>query len=338
MRHALLATAILGLACANPLAPPAEPVPSPPDAPAPPPAPVDPDLPVRDRLERLTTPLGAEERASFLHLPARSFGKPPLVVVLHGGREADPRAFARRVDHWFDRGVAFVFPSARDLPDRAKAKGAKRKGAEPPDDGAGGKRRGDADEEDLAWKEPGDAAFVELLVEQLAVNRGVDPKRVFVVGFGSGGELAWKLACESQRFAGFGIVSAGLSRDQGASCPMPGLPARLGLFQSTDDPWLRWSGDEHDLPATESLAMFGKQLGCDLSGPTDVVRDDLDPADGARVTERTWSCPSGGLRLWEIAGAGHGWPSRIPDESRGDATHDIDTMDELATFFGFPGG
>lgn len=326
------------LACANPFAPPAPPADDAAVAdtdvrPAPPPAPVDPAIPVRDRVERFTTPVGDHERVAWLHLPARSFGPPPLVVVLHGGRETDPRAFARHVDHWFDRGVAFVFPSARDAPERARGKG--RRDDEP---GKTGKRRNDADEDDLAWKEPEDAAYVELVVEQLAANRGIDPARVYVVGFGAGGELAWTLACTSRRFAGFGIVSAGLSRAQGETCPMPGFPAKLGLVRSTDDPWLLWTGDEHYLAATESLALFGRHQGCDLTATTDTVRDDLDPTDGARVTERAWSCPDGALHLWEIAGAGHGWPTRVEGEDRGDATRDIDTMDELAAFFGFPRG
>jgi polyhydroxybutyrate depolymerase len=325
------------LACANPFAPP-EPtdddaVEVDTDPPPPPPAPVDPEIPVRERVERLTTPVGDGERVSYLHLPSRTFGKPPLVVVLHGGREGDPRTFARRVDHWFDRGVAFAFPSARERPDRAKGKSGKRKGEV--DEGKGARRRSDEDD-DLAWKEPEDAAYVELVVEQLVANRGVDPERVFVVGFGAGGELAWKLACESRTFAGYGIVSAGLLRAEAETCPMPGFPARLAVLRSTEDPWLLWTGDETYVAATESMAMFGGHMRCDLTRTTDVTRDDLDPDDGARVTERSWSCPDGALRLYEIAGAGHGWPTRVGEEGRGEATRDIDTMDELAAFFGVP--
>lgn len=326
----------LGLACANPFGA-AEESPPPVDpAPAPPPAPIDPALPVKERVERVVTPAGDGERVSWVHVPARRLKSTPLVVVLHGGRDVDPRVFARRVDHWFDRGVALAFAGSRDRPERSKAKG-KGKGKEAPGAGKGGKRDGedDGDGDDPAWKEPEDAKFVEALVSDIAATRDIDPSRVYVVGLASGAELVWKLACTSRRFAGYAVVSGGLSRTQADVCPMPGLPARVAVFQATEDPWLLWTGDETWLAVNEALGRFGREMDCDLTGTTDTPRDDLDPDDGMTVTQRDWTCPDGALRLYEIAGATHGWPSRT--QTRGwDTPRDIDTMDELAAFWGFP--
>lgn len=338
----LLPVFVLAFACANPFGAPVEESPAPPAEeapPPPPPAPVDPDIPVKDRVERVTTPVGDGVRVSYVHLPGRRVrGKMPLVVVLHGGREADPRQFGRQVDHWFDRGVVVALAGSRDRTDGAKAKGKGKGKGSPPSEGKVGKGR-DADDEDLAWQEVEDPEFVEALVSDIVATKDVDPRQVYVVGLGSGAELVWTLACTSRRFAGYAVVSGGLSRDQAAVCPMPGLPAKLVVLQANEDPWLLWTGDEHYVGVTDAMELFGKRLGCDLAAPVDLARDDLDPDDGMTVTQRDWTCPDGGLRLFEISGQTHGWPTRTPPPGHGpkESTHDIDTMDELASFWGFRG-
>ncbi len=55
-----------------------------------------------------------------------------------------------------------------------------------------------------------DVGFILALVDELVASYSIDPDRVYLTGFSNGGLLAYRLACESDRFAAIAPVGATL--------------------------------------------------------------------------------------------------------------------------------
>lgn len=166
--------------------------------------------------------------------PAPSATLVPLVVVLHGlgGSGGDTRAFG------FDAidGILVAHP-----------------------DGVGrswnaGACCGEAHERGVD-----DVARLDALVAGMVAERGVDPDRVYAVGFSNGAMMAYAWACGSRTLAGIGVVGGA----RVAPCPDPGPVAVVAVHGDADASVpIRGgvgprSATGHDYPSfDESLAPF----------------------------------------------------------------------------------
>lgn len=301
----LAAALILGLslACSGGEAPRPEPKPEPkPEIPKPP-------KPLKGNLQRIEVPVGAQRRTVLLHVPDKDgkgwSAQMPLVVAFHD-RDSDPKKMAENFSRWFDQGVMFAFPSAKD----------------PANPGQGWHVRG----KDAAI----DVEFAESLVDQIDRKYKVADGRAFATGFGNGAALTWVLACELQdTFDGFAPVSAGLPRRLQEACPSDGDP--LLVIAGTDDQIALWTGQNDALPVPDSVDLWVTKNGCDKASarkapPADPVADDK-----SSVIRHDWTCPGPAVSLLEISGGGHFWPR--PDAIGSGANRDIDAAEELLRFF-----
>lgn len=115
-----------------------------------------------------------------------------------------------------------------------------------------------------------DVIFIQDLLARLVARGIVDRSKVFLVGAGSGGILALRLACDGRTpIAGVAVLGASLPSELGASCTPP-RPIPLMIVADADDPALPYHGGAASvsggktelLPVEATLRLFGKAASC----------------------------------------------------------------------------
>jgi polyhydroxybutyrate depolymerase len=160
-----------------------------------------------------------------------------------------------------------------------------------------------------------DSVFIHDLIAKFVARGIADRGKVFLVGIGTGGMMALRLACDEKNvFAGIAVLGASLPSDLEASCK-PSHPVPLMMIAGTTDTVAPFHGDEASLPhgKTEllsidaTLGLFGKAAGC-AGGMTTTSFPGKDLHDGARVyLDKLNNCqvPVEAVR---IEGGGHPLP------------------------------
>ena len=145
---------------------------------------------------------------------------------------------------------------------------------------------------DAQSKDIDDVAFISQLIDSLAKDARIDPKRVFVTGMSNGGMMAHRLACEiSDRIAAVASVSGGLMVD---ACH-PTRSISILEMHGTADPLVRL-----DQQLTDGMRQWASLDGC---APTPKVSQDGD------IATTMWTpCREGvTVMLQAVVGAGHSW-------------------------------
>ncbi len=156
------------------------------------------------------------------HLPAH----PALLVVLHGSNQ-DAARMRKATGHGFDRlaaehGFVVVYPNAY--------KGAWNDARAAADFPA---RREGVD----------DGALLDAIVTGFQASHGIDPARVFVVGFSNGGQAVFRLAAQMpERFAGLAAIGATWPTPDNHVGPEPATPVAMLLMNGTADPIVPFDG------------------------------------------------------------------------------------------------
>ncbi len=171
-----------------------------------------------------------------------------------------------------------------------------------------------------------DSVFIHDLIGKFVARGIADRGKVFLVGIGTGGMMALRLACdEMNHFAGLAVIGASMPADLETACK-PAHPLPLMMIAGTADTVVPFHGGKTSLPhgKTEllsidaTLGLFGKAAGC-AGGMTTTVFPNKDPRDGTRAyLDRLNNCAvpveavriEGGGRalpgLSSEAGPGHG--------------------------------
>ena len=146
-------------------------------------------------------------RTYLLNVPENSNEKLPLVVALHGSG-----------------GNGFEFQQASGLDSEAFIT-AYPNGSGFPTDWAGGECCGNSLDTD-------DVGFIRDLIVEVEANYNVDTSRVFIVGFSSGGIMAYRLGCElSEYVTGIGVHSGTIELSECA----PDYPVSLIHIHGDED-------------------------------------------------------------------------------------------------------
>jgi polyhydroxybutyrate depolymerase len=154
------------------------------------------------------------------YVPRELVPDAPLVIVLHGERQ-DPAVMRALIGPALERqarvcGFAVAYAAA----------------------------------EQTGWGRDGsqDMAFIQALIEAMAVEHAIDTERVHVLGYDSGGQMAYRLALAMpQQLAGVTVVAASLpaidepaAASAGGSVPMliiNGTADRLNPFEGGSGSW-----------------------------------------------------------------------------------------------------
>lgn len=290
------------------------------------PAPSEPVLSARP--ERGTIRVGERERSYLLYAPARRTAAPALLVVFHGSMGTSA-AIRQHTGFGFDRladrdGFVVAYPQGHE----GHWNDCRRKA------GYSARRLG-----------IDDVGFFEALVDRLRLERGVDPKRVFVAGLSNGAHFVFRLALERpRRIAGAAVFGANLPAEDNNDCRPSGPPPPILLVNGTDDPinpheggvvTLFGFGDRGTVrSAVESARYFARAAGG--AGPS---TDRLPPrrsGDPTWVERSVWRGPGGReVMLLSVHGGGHVVPQSAyrPPRVLGGVTTAIDGPSEAWAFF-----
>ncbi len=153
-----------------------------------------------------------------------------------------------------------------------------------------------------------DVAYISELVEE--ATRHVEISGVYVVGYGNGAFMAYRLACDSLT-ALIGIVAiAGSSFADDTRCDEAVPVSTLHIHGFGDDVFRYYGGEDGEYPyAAEVSFRWARRAGCDFTAPEVRPSIDLVPdtaGDETRVFRYAEGCSNNVvIEHWGIAEAGH---------------------------------
>ncbi len=254
-------------------------------------------------------------RGYIVHLPpaaSADTGDLPAVLLLHGFVQS-PRGMRNLTD--IERladeaGFVVIYP-----------KGTLRSWNDGDDTKPASKRNVD------------DLAFLAALVDSLPARHGVDPARVYAIGFSNGGFLLVRHACAlAGPIAAFGIVAAGTYPVWDPDC-RPGAPVPAAFILGAADPTLAPLNRRFEVAPDASAELWAHAYGCE---DPDIGRAASDVGSASVI--HTWRrCPDGfEVHQIVVRGAGHAWPGGpqfLPPFLAGETTDALDATGWLWDFF-----
>ena len=191
-----------------------------------------------------------------------------------------------------------------------------------------------------------DVGFINALVDAAAANYNVDTTRIYLAGMSNGAMMTYRIGCETPaRFAAFACVVGAIPENIFGACSPTGH-APFVIFNSTDDPLVPWEGGEcgtAEVPLgrvvsiQESVQFWALHNGF-VSEPEATLMEDVDPNDGTRVTEYSYTNgeAEADVVFYGIDGGGHTWPGGPAIQvlwGTGPVCNDIDGTSIIWSFF-----
>lgn len=191
-----------------------------------------------------------------------------------------------------------------------------------------------------------DVGFLEDLADDLLLEFNVDPRRMFIAGFSNGGFMSLRMACASQRFAGYASVGAPLYTVLTDMC-RSSRPNPVLIMHGTGDPSVPYTGvivrDGQDreptyltLSAQRTAAFFINRNHCSMAGASTAYAEGGQSPGTSVVRFAPHNCDANAqVMFWIVNGGGHTWPGvRVLDESAfGPTNMDINAGDAIWDFF-----
>jgi polyhydroxybutyrate depolymerase len=277
----------------------------------------------------VTLPLEGHPRRFIEYVPSNLVSGSPLVIVLHGAA-MNGTLMRRTTGYEFDRladgrGFVLLYPDAF-AGNWNDCRIASTTAA----------RRAHID----------DVGFIRAMIDQEKAKRGIDPAKVFVVGFSNGGHVALDLAALPQSpVAGIAVFASSLSTPEDSSCPQTTPTPPAMLVNGTADPIHPFGGGEISIfglvhrgmviGAEATARAFAERNGI-ASPPTTVTLPHHAPDDPTSVIQISWKRDDKPyVVLYEVRGGGHVVPQpafRFP-RIFGATTGDLDGPSSAIAFF-----
>lgn len=250
--------------------------------------------------------VGSTTRTYRMVVPRLYSGKPlPMVIFLHG-RGGDGRGFeiycgmTRKAE---SAGFIVVYPDALGSPAAWNA----------------GFNRGRIESVD-------DVTFIKQLIKVVPQKIAVDPQRIYVGGYSSGGIMSYRLATElADTVAAFGImagtIGAVLPDGRINQIPKPKQPASILHIHGKKDDVVPYDGTESKLVPSEylsapkSIQFWVKENGCN---PT----PQIEPSFTGKIIKEKYTGCSGGVdvTLYTLPEGDHGWPAWANEQDKSTLT------------------
>lgn len=182
-----------------------------------------------------------------------------------------------------------------------------------------------------------DIEFTRAMLDDLARDYTVDPKRIYSTGISNGAMMSYRLACElSDRIAAIAPVSGVL----GVSCDTPGRAVSVMHFHGTADANSPFAGGrgKHSVSqvefrsAPDTVAFWVKRNGCPKESASSKTKG------AATETRYGPGRDDSEVAFWKIEGGGHAWPggdwaSRLEGRIVGPVNRDIFASELMWDFF-----
>lgn len=159
-----------------------------------------------------------------------------------------------------------------------------------------------------------DVAYIDALIEAMVVEHAIDRSRVYVLGYSSGGQLAYHLALEVPHWlAGVAVVAASLPKQLPLERPVPGLHVPVLIVNGTADRFNRFAGGKPLLPGVGCREPVRSSLAtaeyfaalCGAERQHSELGNELDAPRLAPIRS-TWSNAQGPMvMLYAVNGGGH---------------------------------
>ncbi|HYO87313.1 MAG TPA: alpha/beta fold hydrolase [Candidatus Limnocylindrales bacterium] len=180
---------------------------------------------------------------------------------------------------------------------------------------------------------PEDVNFISRMLDALSATLSLDPARVYVSGFSSGGTMAQRLACAlPERLAAVGTVAAPmpvyLQPECDGSAPVPVL-----LIQGTDDSNFPWLGIPNTFLGAQATRDYWVQHnGCGIASAQTPLPDSA-PDDGTlTIREQFTLCrDEAEVMFLGVYGGGHTYPGH--PFAFGPTSMDFDATEAQWAFF-----
>jgi polyhydroxybutyrate depolymerase len=187
-----------------------------------------------------------------------------------------------------------------------------------------------------------DSVFIHDLIAKFVTHGIAERGKVFLVGIGSGGMMALRLACDEKNvFTGMAVLGASLPSDLEASCK-PSRPIPFMMIARTTDPVVPYHGGKASLPQGKTellsidatLALFGKAAGC-AGGMTTTNLPGKDTRDGTRAYLDKLNHCAVPVEAVRIEGGGHTLPGLSSEGGPGHglANGDVNSAKLVWDFF-----
>jgi polyhydroxybutyrate depolymerase len=154
------------------------------------------------------------------------------------------------------------------------------------------------------------------LIDAVARDYPIDPKRVFATGISNGGIFSHYLAANlSLRIAAIAPVAGGIA-DNFASKFQPELPVSVLMLHGTSDPLVPYHGGDvayggrgKIIDTDRAVRLWVERDGC-LPTPLTDSLPDTGSKGACPIRWSTWGRGRGGteVTLYTLEGGGHTWP------------------------------
>jgi polyhydroxybutyrate depolymerase len=155
-----------------------------------------------------------------------------------------------------------------------------------------------------------DSSYLSGLIGDVQAQYKVDPQKVFIFGYGNGGFMAYRMACDHPAQVAAVASLGGATWENQASCT-PTTAVSVIEIHGTADATFAYTGGTNlgnAYPSAQTTATDWSQLDRCKTGPTMQASLDLDSSlPGAETTVASYgSCfASSGVDLWSIQGGTH---------------------------------
>lgn len=199
-----------------------------------------------------------------------------------------------------------------------------------------------------------DVAFTRAVIAKLTASHGIDPHRVYGVGYSNGGQMVMRLAHETPGLlAGATVIAATMPEAESFLLPdAPPAPMPVLLIHGTEDPIVSYSGGELSWFTRTVFKVGGRSLSMPDTAAYFAARNGITAApvstrlpsspNGRTSIERTEYRAAGHppVALYTVHGGGHTIPGPRPAPGAfvvGRTSPDVDTAELITEFFALEG-
>jgi polyhydroxybutyrate depolymerase len=191
----------------------------------------------------------------------------------------------------------------------------------------------------------GDVSFVRALIAKFKTDHGVNPSRVFAMGWSNGGHFVYRLAFEiPDEIAAIAAVTANVPTDDTFDCRVSGKPMPVLIINGTSDSIVLYEGGRTrggaTVRSTQATAEYFVKLNGQTNPPKTTRLPHREPSDPTSVDRTIWNdAGKPEVVLITVNGGGHTMPIAkfstvsIMGLQLGLATGDLDGPAEIWDFF-----